>query len=345
MVQLSVIVPVYNVESYLKRCVDSILEQTFEEFEVILVDDGSLDNSSEICNKYSESDKRVKVIHKKNGGLSSARNAGLNIAKGEYIAFIDSDDYVSKDMFKTMINLALSNNYDIVSCGFKRFYENSCNEPVCRGTIYKYSNIEALSNYLLEYDNVNRKIDTVVWNKIYKRELFNDITFPEGKIYEDGYVTYKLLYKANNIAHIDDELYYYFQRQDSISNSGFSENDVKSYDDWRDIFRFVYINANSLSSLAGNKYIKKNINMYIKICKYKRKNNNSQNYKRSIRSDLMEDFKKLIKLDINKESKLELRLFMINYRLVMVSRKLKQIIGQVRSFMSYKILRSGNVGE
>lgn len=255
MVQLSVIVPVYNVETYLKRCVDSILEQTFKEFEVILVDDGSLDNSSEICNKYSKSDKRVKVIHKKNGGLSSARNAGLNIAKGKYIAFIDSDDYISKDMFKTMINLAFSSNYDIVSCGFRRFYENSCNDSVCKGTIYKYRNIEPLANYLLEYDNVNRKIDTVVWNKIYKRELFNDITFPEGKIYED-------------------ELYYYFQRQDSISNSGFSENDVKSYDDWRDIFRFVYINANSLSSLAGNKYIKKNISIYIKIYKYKEKINN-----------------------------------------------------------------------
>lgn len=345
MVQLSVIVPVYNVDIYLKRCVDSILEQTFEEFEVILVDDGSLDNSSEICNKYSESDKRVKVIHKKNGGLSSARNAGLNIAKGKYIAFIDSDDYVSKDMFKTMINLALSNNYDIVSCGFRRFYESRCNESVCKGAIYKYSNIEALDNYLLEYDNVNRKIDTVVWNKIYKRELFNDITFPEGKIYEDGYVTYKLLYKASNIAHIDDELYYYFQRQDSISNLGFSENDVKSYDDWRDIFRFVYINANSLSSLAGNKYIKKNISMYINICKYTGKINNSQNYKRSIRSDLMEDFKRLIKLDINKELKLELRLFMINYRLVIISRKLRQIIRQVRSFMRYKILRGSNVGE
>ena len=345
MVQLSVIVPVYNVESYLKRCVDSILEQTFEEFEVILVEDGSLDNSLEICNKYSESDKRVKVIHKKNGGLSSARNAGLNIAKGKYIAFIDSDDYVSKDMFKTMINLAFSSNYDIVSCGFRRFYESRCNESVCKGTIYKYSNIEALANYLLEYDNVNRKIDTVVWNKIYKRELFNDITFPEGKIYEDGYVTYKLLYKASNIAHIDDELYYYFQRQDSISNLGFSENDLKSYDDWRDIFRFVYINANYLSSLAGNKYIKKNISMYIKICKYKGKINNSQNYKRSIRSDLMEDFKRLIKLDINKELKLELRLFMINYRLVIISRKLKQISRLIRCSIRYKILRGSNVGE
>lgn len=345
MVQLSVIVPVYNVDIYLKRCVDSILEQTFEGFEVILVDDGSLDNSSEICNRYSESDKRVKVIHKKNGGLSSARNAGLNIAKGKYIAFIDSDDYVSKNMFKTMLNLALSNNYDIVSCGFKRFYEYSCNEAVCRGTIYKYSNIEALSNYLLEYDNINRKIDTVVWNKIYKRQLFNDITFPEGKIYEDGYVTYKLLYKANNIAHIDDELYYYFQRQDSISNSGFSENDVKSYDDWRDIFRFVYINTNSLSNLAGNKYIKKNINMYIKICKYKEKINNSKNYKISIKSDLVKDFKRLIKLDINKELRLELRLFMINYKLVIISRKLKQVSRLIRSSIKYKILSGSNVGE
>ena len=241
MVGLSIIVPVYNVERYLRRCIDSILKQTFRDFEVILINDGSTDNSRTICNEYKRLDTRINIINQKNGGLSSARNEGLKKANGEYIAFVDSDDYISNNMFMKMMKLANEYNCDIVSCGYRRFEGKFCTNEESSEQIFKFSNREALNNYLLNYDDKDRKMDTVVWNKIYRRTLFNNIEFPEGKIYEDGYVTYKLLYKANNIIHIDDELYYYFQKSDSISNSKFSERDVKSYDDWRDIFRYIYI--------------------------------------------------------------------------------------------------------
>lgn len=333
MVGLSIIVPVYNVERYLRRCIDSILKQTFRDFEVILINDGSTDNSRTICNEYKRLDTRINIINQKNGGLSSARNEGLKKANGEYIAFVDSDDYISNNMFMKMMKLANEYNCDIVSCGYRRFEGKFCTNEESSEQIFKFSNREALNNYLLNYDDKDRKMDTVVWNKIYRRTLFNNIEFPEGKIYEDGYVTYKLLYKANNIIHIDDELYYYFQKSDSISNSKFSERDVKSYDDWRDIFRYIYIYEKSLSHLAGNKYIKKNIDIYIKLCKLKNEFNNVEEYKKNIKRDLIEDFDKLNSLQIDYDLRKELKLFKYNYKLVLASRSIDSIRSKFKVFI------------
>lgn len=219
MKEISVIVPVYNVEKYLEKCVDSILSQTFKDFEVILVDDGSKDRCGIICDKYESLDNRVKVIHKTNGGLSSARNSGLEIASGEYVAFVDSDDWIDKSMYKELYNEAKKHNADIVQCKFIKakdenvsIYNNESNEAeVIR-------NLEALCNLYNE-----KCIETVVtWNKLYRRYLFNDIVFPNGKIHEDQFTTYKLLYKANKVVLVDKELYYYRQTPNSIMNSDFN---------------------------------------------------------------------------------------------------------------------------
>jgi len=217
--EISVIVPVYNVEKYLEKCIDSILSQTFKNFEVILVDDGSTDSCGIICDEYERLDNRVKVIHKINGGLSSARNSGLEIASGEYVAFVDSDDWIDKNMYQELYNEAKKNNADIVQCKFIKakdenvsIYNNELNEVEVIG------NLDALCNLYNE-----KCIETVVtWNKLYKRYLFNDIVFPNGKIHEDQFTTYKLLYKANNVVLVDQAFYYYRQTPNSIMNSDFN---------------------------------------------------------------------------------------------------------------------------
>lgn len=219
MISLSIIVPIYNVEKYLKKCIKSILSQTYTNFELILVDDGSLDNCGAICDDYSKVDSRIQVIHKKNGGLSSARNAGLKIAVGEYVAFVDSDDWIEKNMYEKLFTEAKKNNGDIVQCKFLRTYKEDKKVNIDKSNnIHIISNLEALNNLYNE-----RYIETVViWNKIYKRTLFDNITFPEGKIHEDEFTTHKLLYKANKVILIDEKLYYYRQTPNSIMNTKFN---------------------------------------------------------------------------------------------------------------------------
>lgn len=213
---ISIIVPIYKVEKYLERCINSILNQSFSNFELILVDDGSPDNCGKICDEYKKKDNRITVIHKKNGGLSDARNAGLDIAKGKYIGFVDSDDIIHPRMYEILFQCINKSNSDIAQCKFKKF-----------------KNLEELKNDLdnynetfEEYDNKtaiidmidNNKINVNSWNKLYKRELFEILRFPKGKIHEDEFLTYKLLYDSRKIAYIDEELYYYYQNDNGIMN-------------------------------------------------------------------------------------------------------------------------------
>lgn len=219
-VKISIIVPVYNVEKYLSKCIDSLIQQTFKSYEIILVNDGSQDNSGRICDKYRLLDSRITVIHKENGGLSSARNAGLGVAKGEYIAFVDSDDWVNSDMYEVLYNYGKEYNADIVQCGYKIvFNENEVNNNIIKDEVEFYNNIEAIQKIYSE-DNVEF---TVSWNKIYKSELFKEIRFPNGKIHEDEYTTYKLMFKCEKIVRVKGEYYYYRQVPESIMNSKYNK--------------------------------------------------------------------------------------------------------------------------
>ena len=221
MVEISIIVPIYNVEKYLKRCIDSILNQTFKEFELILVNDGSTDDCGKICDMYKSKDKRVKVIHKKNGGLSSARNVGLNVAKGKYVAFVDSDDYINKNMYEVLYSNAIKTNADISICNFEYVDDKSVidiNKDIENYEYLIFNNIEALNKLYLEN---NIKI-VVAWNKLYKKDLFKDLRYTEGRIHEDEFIIHKLLYSSKKIAYINAVLYYYLQRVDSITQSKFN---------------------------------------------------------------------------------------------------------------------------
>lgn len=175
---ISVIIPIYNVEKYLKKCIDSIINQTYKNLEIILVDDGSPDNCGKICDEYAKKDQRIRVIHKKNGGLSDARNAGIDIAKGKYIAFVDSDDYVEKEYIEIMYKELKKNNVKIVQCGINKISDN---EEIIDN--YGYLKDELInSQRIMEEKYTKYPISNVVaWNKLYDIDLFKNIRYPVRK--------------------------------------------------------------------------------------------------------------------------------------------------------------------
>jgi len=220
---ISVVVPIYNVEKYLKKCIDSILAQTYRHLEIILVDDGSPDNCGAICDNYAQEDGRVLVIHKKNGELSSARNAGLEIAKGELIVFIDSDDWIDANYIEKLYNDISESGADVAVPAFCISFENGdCAVDSRLKEITTYSKKEALEVFLF-----NGYLTPCVASKMWKKSLWQKIRCPEGKLFEDQYTTYKLLMLANKIVFDPGVYYYYFKRSGSIGHSSFSQ---RTYD-------------------------------------------------------------------------------------------------------------------
>ncbi len=213
-VRISVIVPVYKVEKYLAKCVDSILSQTYRDLEVILVDDGSPDSCGTICDAYARQDSRVVVIHKENGGLSSARNAGMDIAKGEYIAFVDSDDWIEPEMYGHMLALAKKYDVSLVCAGRYDVSEKTGEKKVglCPQKEECISGEELVKRIFLWDD-----LDSASWDKLYHRSLLEGFRYPLGKIVEDVPVTYKIALKAGKAALCDRPFYNYFHRAGSIT--------------------------------------------------------------------------------------------------------------------------------
>ena len=208
MPKISIIVPVYNVEKYVDRCLRSLVTQTLQDIEIIIVNDGTQDKSEEIIEKYvRENQNKIKYYEKSNGGLSSARNYGLEYATGEYIAFLDSDDYVETNMYEEMYNLAKKENADMVECDF----------------IWEWEFGKKIFDKRREYttkEDMMKRPRVIAWNKIYKRELLNKykIRFPEGLIYEDLEFFLKLLPHLSKISYISKYFVHYTQREDSIIN-------------------------------------------------------------------------------------------------------------------------------
>ena len=210
MPKVSVIVPFYNVEGYIEKCLDTLVNQTLEDIEIILVNDGSKDNSILIAKKFLENyPKKIVYLEKENGGLSDARNFGIPYAKGEYIAFLDSDDYVEKNMYEEMYALAKKENSDMVQCNFYWEYIDKNKKKI--GDMQKYSNKKELI--------IKGRVEA--WNKLIKREILGneEIRFPKGLRYEDVEFTYKLEPYLEKVSFIDKPFIHYIQRQNSISNS------------------------------------------------------------------------------------------------------------------------------
>ena len=251
---ISVIVPVYNVEKYIEKCIDSISKQTYRNLEIILIDDGSTDNSGQICDEYLKMDSRIQVYHKKNGGLSSARNAGLRVARGEWVGFVDSDDYIEPDMYETLLG-SMGEDVDIVCCARKIMYPSEAKKQFkyfC--TLNKemvFSNEEAMRELLLQ-----KNMSFSVCTKLFRRSLLKDMYFPYGKTSEDLPFTYEAFKRSRNVVHVGKPKYINYHRQDSISRKPFYLKRMNYVQFSATILSDVTVNYAELRQEAEAMYIK-----------------------------------------------------------------------------------------
>lgn len=251
MIDISVIVPVFNVENYLEKCIKSIINQAYKNIEIILIDDGSTDKSGIICDKFAQKYSNIKVIHKKNGGLSSARNKGIEIAKGRYLSFIDSDDWIEQNFYNELINSADKYEAEIVIANKVEYIEKN-------GKYIKSNDNDILifnSEQIIEKYIEGKWI--AAWDKIYKKELFNDCKFPVGVLNEDEAIMVKIFNKANKIIYNPKAIYFYRKR---VSGSITSDNsNLQNYFDWinhsLENYKFIKINYPSLYKKAFARHL------------------------------------------------------------------------------------------
>ena len=236
--KVSVIVPVYNVARYLHTCVASIQRQTLEELEIILVDDGSTDGSGGICDELAACDRRIRVLHKPNGGLSDARNAGFAEAGGEYVTFVDSDDWVSADLAATLLEEARRARADVVVCDLLAVAREDSPFPPRRGGAAAFTGPEAMERMLYQ-----RPFETSACGKLYQRSLLEGFCFPRGRLYEDLFTLYKVLYKADKVVYIPQKLYAYRENPESIMHQTFSPRMFDQLDAADEIVAFVEANC------------------------------------------------------------------------------------------------------
>lgn len=288
---ISIIVPIYNVEKYLKKCIESIINQTYKNIEIILVDDGSPDNCGKICDEYSQKDKRIIVIHKKNGGLSDARNKGIDIAKGDYLTFIDSDDFVNIDYIEKLYNSIKLNNTKLAQCGISKVNENN---EIIEKLNYDENYIKTSHEILNELYGKHLIENVVVWNKMYAKELFRNIRFPVGKIHEDEFTTYKIFYSVDRISLLSDCLYNYRQTNESIIGKKFNKKRLNLLDALEERMDF-FKNRNEIDLYEKTLkfYIEQLRLYYIKVKKYIE---NSKEIQQDIKRKYKIEHKKFMKI-------------------------------------------------
>lgn len=275
-IRLSIIIPVYNVEKYLKECLESLVNQKLKSMEVILINDGSTDDSEKICREYLERYDFIKLISQKNSGPGISRNKGIACAKGKYIGFVDSDDFVDENMYTKLIDIAENENLDFVGCAIKMFFEGNSKSKV----IENNNSEEVLTNEQLTNEILKKNIQCFSCNKIFKRELFDDIKYEEGVYYEDIYTVFRLALKCNRGKHINEPLYFYRQRQNNITNN-ISIKHIRDFNSAVEKINKYYIkvsnyNKELLQSFNVN-YFFTSIDLYIKNKNFKLKEIN-KNY-------------------------------------------------------------------
>lgn len=273
---ISVIMPVYNAEKYLSTSINSILNQTFHDFELILVDDGSTDNSPKICDDYAFKNDKIFTIHKKNAGPSDARNEGVKVAKGSFVTFIDSDDHVSKDYLEMLVYLLQKHKADISAVGIEVCYKNKETKSKVKEFEYVYSGLEALENMLYQ-----KTLDSSPCAMLIPMEIVKNNPFPLGKFHEDDYTTYKYFLSAKRVAVTTEPKYFYLQREGSIMHTfgQASIDELDAADNYVNFCKEFYPNlvpaaeskkfSDYCQVLLSNKDIKKtNKKEYLRICKY-----------------------------------------------------------------------------
>lgn len=226
--KISVIVPVYNVEQYLERCVDSIINQTYTNLEIILVNDGSTDNSGKLCDELAKKDERIRVIHKENGGLSDARNRGIDESESDLVGFIDSDDYIDSDMYEVLLKNLNDTDANLSMCALYDVYNNTPEAQVTNKETWKLSSEQAIKMVMEA-----KILSVTAVNKLYRKSLFTDLKFEVGKIAEDAFIMIKLLDKCEKIVATNEKKYYYVHRENSITTQKFSTkflNVIEAYE-------------------------------------------------------------------------------------------------------------------
>lgn len=233
---ISIVIPAYNAGKYIEKCLQSIIYQNYKDIEIIIVNDGSTDNTREICEKFVNQDSRIKLINTENRGAGSARNTGIDVAKGEYISFIDSDDYICPNYYSRMYGMIKDGNADIVEGHYKRVSGYDEDVFTNTGKLQEYTNIEKL---LILYgdDEVEYINSVIVTNKLYRRNLFKEIRFPVNRIIDDEFIIYKLIYNSKKIISTSDIMYAYVQSEESVMRASFKEKRVH---DTLDVYDEVY---------------------------------------------------------------------------------------------------------
>ena len=254
--KISIIIPVYNVELYIEECLESVVNQTYKNLEIILIDDGSTDNSGKICDKYAKLDSRIKVIHKKNGGAASAKNIGLKNITGEYVTFVDSDDFLDLKCIENKVSILENENADIVQSKFINLFKDT-------EVIEKYVNEKNIiynkTEFLIEY--INNWECSLFWNKIYKTELMSDIYFIEGRCIDDEFFTYKVIQNANKIIENDRYDYYYRQRISSSMNN--ISHKKKILKDQIDFIYIRFLDIDKKEKYVKNYYLEHLVDTYL----------------------------------------------------------------------------------
>ncbi len=256
---ISVIVTVYNIREYIEKCIDSIKNQTYQHLEILVVDDGSNDGSGELCDNLATQDERIKVIHKPNGGLSDARNSALDVATGEYVAFVDGDDWIHPQMYELLLCAICSGDADISACNYTHNIQDF-------NRTYNAQNIEIeVLSGVDAFLNIEKTLQ-MAWNKLYRRKLFSKIRYPIGRLHEDEYVLLDILYNAKRVSIVDYRLYFYTVRDDSIM----ANMSIKRIDDIIEAFdrRISFAKATknqALVALSVKQYCDSCLDIYYKI--------------------------------------------------------------------------------
>lgn len=315
---VSIIIPVYNVEEYLDECIQSVINQTYKNLEIWIVDDGSKDSSGKMCDKYKEKDSRIKVIHKPNGGLSSARNAALDKITGEYVFFLDSDDYIALDFIETHLELMIKNDADVVMGTAYEFLgevKNTIDYSECDDTVEVFDVVTALKMMFLD-----DKLHHDAAGPLYKSYLFKSIRFPVGMLYEDFATTYYVINNAEKVVYIDDKRYFYRMRPGSIMNSKVTERDMVLLDIADKVAEDIPKLHPELQEAAVRKKVVTNVKLYSRILYTGL--NSFKNEQKRIRNTVLENADVyLSSADVRKIDKLKVKvlslgkiLFYIMYR-------------------------------
>jgi glycosyltransferase involved in cell wall biosynthesis len=308
--KISIIVPIYKVESYLRQCIDSIITQIYTNLEIILVNDGSPDNCGAICDEYAKKDKRIKVLHKKNGGVSSARNAGLNVASGEYLAFVDSDDWIESDMVEVLYQAIKISNADISCCNYYLAYTNSNKVLNDTNETLIFNREQAIKQTLL-----NKYIFCSVWGKLFKKNLFDTVRFPLSISYgEDAAVMIDILSVIEHVASINIPKYYYRQRKGSLIHITYNSKIIEVLDTAKKLLKIAEYNYPNILKFAEAGLLRTNLDVLSRMIFNKYYTCMPEYIK--ILSELRKNFRFMIKSEVlSRNEKIKIIAVKINIRL------------------------------